>query len=437
MVTKELLEYIKSQKARGKTDDEIRADLEYNNWVEEDVEEGLQKVNSLDPDTPFEIEIKDRDKVFVIDEEASHPATQAKDDIEAPVGDKPKVVTSVLSILFAIISFLLIYRAGIMIAIMSVVNYYSYTTGAMYYFLNEFPLYGWVIMGFALSACVFLYGSFKIGKSTKGSFWFGLLVLMLLPISLSYVNYKLMFSVAKYFSTEAIIFSQGAPDIPARTSTLLIGVLGEPAFFVSVLTLIILVVSYKKFHFPNNGLSGGSRKLFLTLVLIFILPTSFMVFSGYRKANNDDFGYSGVSRRVNYHVYKPDPIPLGMIYASNFTPDKELAGRRNAIQVIYDFAYEQSPDISESRPIVLTQIGVREDFSMADFLTMEVGVYSNQKEVVIPYAKDGKGYFIKDDLSSGSSNKTLVMLTSDNVLIQISTLESGEHDLIDLAASLK
>jgi hypothetical protein len=82
-------------------------------------------------------------------------------------------------------------------------------------------------------------------------------------------------------------------------------------------------------------------------------------------------------------------------------------------------------------------MGVREDFSMADFLVMETGVYSNQKEVPIPQAKDGKGYFIKDDLNSGSSNKTLVFLTPDSVLVHISTLESGEHDLLDLASSLK
>jgi hypothetical protein len=437
MVTKELLEYIKSQKAKGKTDDEIQADLEYNNWVEEDIEEGLDKVNSLDPDTPFEIEVKDRDKVFVIDEEASHPATEAKVDIEAPMGDKPKVVTSILSILFGIISFLLIYRAGIMVAIMSVVNYYSYTTGAMYYFLNEFPLYGWVIMGFAISAGVFLYGAFKMSTSTKSAFWFGVITLLILPVSLSFINYELMFSVAKYFSSEAIIFSQEAPDIPVATSTLLFGILSEPAFFVSVLAFIILIASYKKFHFRNLGLSPRSKRVFLAFLILFTLPTSFMVFTSYNKAHKDDFGYASVSKKVNYHVYKPDPIPLGMIYATNFTPDKELAEKRNAVQVTYDFAFEQSPNISESRPIVLKQIGVKDDFSMADFLVMETGVYSNQKEILLPQAKGNVGYVIRENSNSGESNKTLVFLTPDNVLIHISTMESGEHDLIDIASSLK
>ena len=437
MLTKELLEYIKSQKAKGKKDDEIRADLEYNNWVGDDIEEGLGKVNSLDPNTPFEVEIKDRDKVFVIDDEIVHPAAEVHEDIKAPIGDKPKVVTSIISILFAIISFLLIYRVGMMIAIMTVVNYYSYTTGAMYYFLNEFPLYGWVIMSFSLSACIFLYGSFKLNLCTKAAFWFALISLLILPVSLSYVNYKLMFSVAKYFSSEAILFSQGAPDIPSATSTLLIGVLGEPAFFVSVLTLIILLISYKKFHFTGIGLTSKSKRLFVTLTILFILPTSFMVFNSYRKVSNDDFGYTNVTRKVNYHVYKPDPIPLGLVYASNFTSDKELTGRRNAVSVTYDFVYEQSPDISESRPIVMKQIGVKNDFSIADFIVTESGVYSTQKEIPIANSKDGNGYLIKNKLGNSDETKDLVYLTPDNVLIYISTVDSGEYDLIDLASSLK
>jgi hypothetical protein len=437
MVTKELLEYIKSQKSKGKNDDEIRADLEYNNWVEEDIDEGLDKVNSLDPNTPFEIEIKDRDKIFVVDDETTHPAAQAQENVKTPVGDKPKVIATILSILFAIISFLFIYRAGIMIAIMSVVNHFSYTTGAMYYFLNEFPLYGWVIMGFAISACVFLFGSFKISTSTRGAFWVGFISLLLIPTSMSYINYKLMVSVAEYFSTDAIVFTQGAPSIPTRASTILIGVLSEPAFFISILTFFILLISYKKLHFQNNKIPSKLKKLFIISLLLFIVPTSIVVLNGYKSANNDDFGYSNISKKVNYHVYRPDPIPLGMVYATNFMADKELAGKRNSVQVTYDFAYEKSPNIKDSRPIVLKQIGVSSDFSMADFLVMETGTYSNQKEIPLPFLESGVGYIIKDDLSLGNSNKTLVFLTEDNVLIHISTVASGEHDLIDLASSLK
>ena len=107
MVTKELLDYIKSQKIKGIDDENIEADLIENNWEYDDVKEALDKVNRLDPNTPFEIEVKDRDKVFVIDETVSHPATQADKDILAPVGDKPKVIAGVISILLLVVSFLL------------------------------------------------------------------------------------------------------------------------------------------------------------------------------------------------------------------------------------------------------------------------------------------------------------------------------------------
>lgn len=437
MVTKELLDYIKSQKSKGKSNEDIEKDLEYNNWVSEDIEDAISKVDSLDPSTPFEVEVKDREKVFVIDKTVSHPAAKADTSVEVPIGDKPKVVINVISILFAVISFLLIYRSGVMVAIMSVVNYYSYTTGAMYYFLNEFPLFGWVIMAFSISASIFLYGSFKINTGSRKSFWIGAIILLVMPVSLSYINYKMMYSVAEYFSTDTIGFSQGAPNIPAGASTIFIGVLSEPAFIMSVLTLSILLVSYKKFHFPRKPLSPKSKRLFLTLFLLLVLPSFLVVYSGYSKARNDDFGYSIASKKVNYHVYKPNPIPLGMVYATNFITDKELAGKRNAVQVTYDFAFEQSPDISDSRPIVVKQISVSDDFSMSNFLTTEAGVYSIQKEVSLENAAGGNAYLIKDNVNTGEFMKTLVYLTPDNVLVHLSTLDSGEHDLIDLASSLR
>ncbi|MBW6442084.1 hypothetical protein K0B04_04255 [Patescibacteria group bacterium] len=437
MVTKELLDYIKSQKIKGIDDEKIEADLIENNWECEDIREALDKVNRLDPSTPFEIQVKDRDNVFVIDETTSHPATQADEHISTPIGDKPKVIAGVISILLIVISFLFIYRAGIMITIMSIVDYYSHTAGAIHYFLNEFPLYGWVVISFALSACVMLYASFKVRSSSKPAFWFSFFSLLLLPASLSYINYKLMYSVARYFSKDAIILMQDKPNIPAGTSTLIVGVLGEPAFIISLITLVILLISYKKFHLPKESMPSNLKKIFITLTVLFFIPTLLFVYMSYSKAQKDDFGYKMAQEKVTYHIYKPNPIPLGMVYAADFLTDREMVGESNAVQVVYDFAYQESPDISKSRPITLKQTGVSQNFSIADYLAKESGVYSEQVTVNVNTSKDRTGYLIKNSLSDGGHTKNLIYVTQDDVLISLSTVDSGDFDLIDLANSLK
>ena len=436
MLNKQLIEYIKSERAKGDDDEVIKLNLIENNWEEADIDEALEKVNSIDPDTPFDIEIKDREKVFVVDNSRSHPATEVKENVDMPIGDKPKVMPNVISALLVVISFLFIYKAGMMITIMGIVDRASYSTGTIYYFLKEFPLYGWVIMTFSLSASVFLYASFKIHLGTKSAFWLGVISLLLFPVSLSYINYKLMLSVANYFSSEAIILSQNAPKIPAGTSTLIVGVLGEPAFFISFVTLVILLISFKKFHYPEVSLSGKSRSLLLIFILLFTLPTAFVVFSGYSKAKNDDFGYKKAGAVVGYHIYRPDPIPFGMVYSTNFITGKELAGVKNAVQVTYDFAFEEALKIKNSRPIVLKQMGIKPDFSMDKFISAE-GLGSEIKKIEVPIALNKEAYLLKKVSGTGKSAKNLVFITTDNVLISLLTVDSGEQDLVNIAVSLK
>lgn len=437
MVTKDLLEFIKYEKSKGTDEDTIKAELLDNSWVEKDIDEALKKVRSIDPNTPFETQEKNRDKVFVINDEVSHPATVVQEYVEMPVGDKPNVVAGVVSVLFMVISFLFIYKAGMMVAIMSIINKLSYTTGAMYYFLREFPLYGWVILAFAFSASIFLYNSFKIRQSSKFAFTLGALSLLIFPVSLSYINYKLMHSVGLYFSVANIDLGPNTPKIPSGAYTLLTGVFGEPAFLISFITLVILLFSYKKFHFKDKGLSSKNRVYVALFALLFLAPTFFVVLKGYSNAKNDDFGYSHAASKVRYHIYKPEKMPLGLIYSTNFITDKELVGIRDAVQVTYDYALEEIVDIKKSRPVVVKQVGVKPEFSLINYVSNISESYSQKRTVDIPNTVGGIGYLISNSFNLGGSSKTLVFQKNDNVLVSLSTVDSDSQDLIDIALSLE
>lgn len=437
MVTQDLIEYIKYQKSKKIDEEDIKKELLDNNWVKEDIENALNKVNSLDSDTPFDIHKKDRDNVFVIDSSVAHPATVVKEHVEIPVGDKASVIVGVISMLFIVISFLFIYKAGMMVAIMSIIDHFSYTEGSMYYFLKQFPMYGWVIIAFALSASIFLFNSFKIRVASRQSFIVGVLSLIVLTPSLLLINYNLMHSVGDYFSTQSIDLGENAPKIPTGTYTLLVGVFSEPAFLISFITLCILLFSYKKFHFKNNKISFKNLGYLAFFICLFMIPTLVVVLKSYSVAKNDDFGYSRAVSRTRYHIYKPKVMPLGLVYTSNFTTGKEMAGLKDAVQVVYDYALEEVVDLKKSRPVIVKQVGVHRSFIIKDYISSVSGVYSEISNVNIPNTVGGVGYLVSNNLETGGNNLSLIFQKSDNVLISLSTTNSNKQDLIDIATSLE
>jgi len=437
MVTQELIEYIKYQKSKKVADEDIVRELIENNWVRGDIENALNKVNSLDSSTPFETQEKDRDKVFVVDSTISHPATVVKENVEIPIGDKASVIIGIISMLFIVISFLFIYKAGMMVAVMSIIDHFSYTEGSMYYFIKQFPMYGWVVISFAISASVFLFNAFKIRVASKKSFITGLVTLLLLPSSLLFINYRLMHSVGSYFSTQEISLGENAPKIPSGTYTVLVGVFSEPAFLISFITLFILLISYKKFHFKNTRISSKSKRYLILLSALFIIPTLFVVLKSYSVAKNDDFGYSRAVSKTRYHIYKPGVMPLGLVYTSNFITGKEMAGLKDAVQVVYDYALEEVVHLKKSRPVIVKQVGVHRSFVIKDYISTISGVYSQTSTVNIPNTVGGVGYLISNTLEMGGDNLNLVFQKSDNVLVSLSTTNSSKQDLIDIALSLE
>ncbi|HPD74017.1 MAG TPA: hypothetical protein PLX95_01880 [bacterium] len=437
MVTQELIEYIKYQKSKKVADEDIVRELIENNWVRGDIENALNKVNSLDSSTPFETQEKDRDKVFVVDSTISHPATVVKENVEIPIGDKASVIIGIISMLFIVISFLFIYKAGMMVAVMSIIDHFSYTEGSMYYFIKQFPMYGWVVISFAISASVFLFNAFKIRVASKHSFTIGLVTLLLLPASLLLINYRLMHSVGSYFSTQEISLGENAPKTPSGTYTILVGVFSEPAFLISFITLSILIISYKKFHFKNTRISSKSKRYLILLSALFIIPTLFVVLKSYSVAKNDDFGYSRAVSKTRYHIYKPGVMPLGLVYTSNFITGKEMAGLKDGVQVVYDYTLEEVVDMKKSRPVIVKQVGVHRSFNINEYVAKESGMYSQTSTVNIPNTVGGSGYLILNPLGSSGDNLNLVFQKTDNVLISISTTDSGKQDLIDIAVSLE
>jgi hypothetical protein len=436
MVTKELIEYVKSRRSGGSSEGVIKKELVNNNWNIDDVEEALNKINSFDPTTPFEIHKKDRDNVFVIDSTKNHPATVAKNNLSIPVGGESNPIISVISLLLIVISFLLIYKAGLMITVMRIIDSPSYTSGTLYYFLKEFPSYGHVIIFFAVYASMALYSAFTVKTGSRKSFIFSLLCLIILPVVLTSVNHKLILPIIKHFSISPISFGYGVSKLSTEDFSIIGSVFNEPVSVISFITLIILLVSYKKFKVQNNKISKKNILTIVSITLVFIVPSVIAVISGYSVVRNTDFGYKKVSSKANFHVYRPDPMPSGLDYASNFSEERGFEYDKKAIHITCNFSLNKSGDAGQSKSIVLKQMKVNDGFSMEEFISKMSGAYGKLETINLPLAKDNKAYFVDGSLNTQGS-KSILILTNENVLISVSTVLSSRNDLINIAYSLK
>ena len=92
---------------------------------------------------------------------------------------------------------------------------------------------------------------------------------------------------------------------------------------------------------------------------------------------------------------------------------------------------------SKSRPVIVKQVGVHRTFNIKDYISTVSGVYSEISTVDVPNTVGGVGYLISNTLETGGDNLFLVFQKTDNVLISISTTNSGKQDLIDVALSLE
>ncbi|HRY56833.1 MAG TPA: hypothetical protein P5014_01580, partial [Patescibacteria group bacterium] len=184
-------------------------------------------------------------------------------------------------------------------------------------------------------------------------------------------------------------------------------------------------------------ISSKSKRYLILLSALFIIPTLFVVLKSYSVAKNDDFGYSRAVSKTRYHIYKPAVMPLGLVYTSNFITGKEMAGLKDGVQVVYDYTLEEVVDMKKSRPVIVKQVGVHRSFNINEYVAKESGMYSQTSTVNIPNTVGGSGYLILNPLGSSGDNLNLVFQKTDNVLISISTTDSGKQDLIDIAVSLE
>jgi len=157
---------------------------------------------------------------------------------------------------------------------------------------------------------------------------------------------------------------------------------------------------------------------------------------GYIRANDTDYGFNKAKSEVSYHIYKPTLTAGGLVNATKFITNKELAGKQNAIQVTYDVPLTDLVKEGKGKIIVLKQIGVESGFDLNSFASTEVKNASSQQTVNLAVALNQKAFLIQRKLEKIDLN-FLTYITNDNVLILLSSPHASVDELIQFAQSLQ
>lgn len=349
----------------------------------------------------------------------------------ASTKDKP-IIIKIISILLFIIASLYAFSAFVNLSIILIIEY-TFTAGALVNFvLKIFPTWGFIPIILSVASLIFFYVSYKLRNGSKFSYQLGIGSILAIPIPVALINQALFTPIINLLSATPPNFDGALPELPLEMSAFRFN---DPIFIIAFISLILLLLSFKKFQFPNDPLSNKAKVSLIVLALIILIPTITLISLGYIRANDNDLGYSDAQSQVTYHIYKPTLLPVDLDNATKFTIGEELAGKLNAVRVAYDTPFEVSVKNGESNLIVLTQVGVESNFNLDTFVTTFMNDVTLQKIPLIE-GSDQTGYLLQKSFED-STFSAIVYLTDDNVLITIVSPMVDSDELIQFASTLR
>lgn len=352
--------------------------------------------------------------------------------------EKKPTILKVISILFFALGSLYIpTTVGLLcVAIMGDLLV-EYANGAES-FTRQYPLYGVILLLFPLVTILFFYTAFKVKTGSKFAFILSIISFLSIFILPNLTEISIWsFARGVLFPTDSIA-SETVPLFVINFANLSRGELRGVSVLLGLVILLLLIISLKKFHFINQSLSKKAKIFLAIIALLFVLPTVSFVSFKFIEAATSDYAYAKAQSEVAYHIYKPSILPAGLARASKFTPGQELAGKQDAIRVVYDPPLGKMP--KGGKIVGLQQVGIEPGFDLYSFISnaSKVRDISTLQSIDLPFAANRTGYLRQAKLGESESySNSLAYITTDNVLIYISSLNTSAEELMQFASSLK
>jgi len=425
MVTQELINYIKTQKQQNVTDEAIIESLLKRNWSTEDINQAFLQINTLQISAPPTIY---QSSPAVPSQKVMSPTNNI--NIHISTEKKPRII-KIVSLFIFLIASLYVLTMVQLLGIIIIIERSFEAANSTLSFLKNFPTFGIIPIMFSLVSFFFFYLAFKIRNGSKFSLWLSISSLIIIPPLTAFISQILISPLAQLAASYGSS-NKSIPSSPLNPSNLLFDNL---MFILVIISVILIAISFKKFHFRNDPISNAAKVFLASVVVILIIPTLLIISLDYFKTLDTDFGYTKAKTTVGYHIYKPISVPNGMAYASKFITGKELAGKQNAVQVAYDIPFEELRKGRQSKLSIVQQVYVEPGFNLEAFATTFVKD-SNPQKIFISKAVNQTGFLIQKPLGN-STLSTIVYLTSDNILIMLVSPKVSPEELTQLAESLE
>lgn len=304
-------------------------------------------------------------------------------------------------------------------------SFWSFS-GMGYLFFVFMPIF------LSLSSLVLFYISFRIRDRSKRSWWLGLSSLPIISVVVSIIEKIAMVRLDGIFRFYDPNQQEQLPKV---------GVFSNPKAtgLVVTLFLILLLLSYRKFQFTGSGISDKAKKFLLAVFVFTTIPIAILSIYTFGLLKVYDFNYKKISSQVDFHVYKPNPLPDFLAYATGF----EIREKENdfypsdTVRVAFDLPVENMLKEGVSLPVVLNQASVDSSFNLEDFVhTLRQGDDDTVQRLVVFEARSQEAYSLQRPL--GDSFLTiLTYVTDDDVLIMLMSNRINLDTLMQLSQTLQ
>jgi hypothetical protein len=299
--------------------------------------------------------------------------------------------------------------------------------------LKWYPGYGLMPMISLIASIAILWGALRLNRGSRRDWVLALVILLVIPpLSRGILSWLLL-------PLTTLVETVGS-DNSNITTGWIDRVLTPDAFW--LLALVMLLISFKHFTLPAKPYS--TRMLLFMIGFVLIIGgsiTSYLSY-GYIKASDTDYGYTALARDLDYHLYRPNPMPTGKTLVTKFyensneEPKAMFGGRMDFISVYIGNDSPLHKPASGGGAILLKQVGVEPEFdtrSEAERIRLEG---DDVIELSLESNTFPLGYMVSRPFGENRIN-ILMAKSVDHTLIMFISPGATTSELIDLAERLK
>jgi hypothetical protein len=297
-------------------------------------------------------------------------------------------------------------------------------------YLKYYPKTGLLPILTCLMTIMFLYIGHKIRDSSRLSWFLGVISLLVLPVYSSLVMPVMAYPLIKMVSVFA-----GTPEKPIISPSLSVTTLAHyfSVFMIFELCLIVLLAYIKSFSEKSRPVGENAKTSIIVIFVLIFIPVTSVVGYGYWRANDTDFGLGSAESSVSYRIYYAPKPPGNRTNATNFIANEELAGRYDAVKVVYDIPLPSLIQTGIKSPITVKQVKVIPDFNLEKFaLRQERDSGTTADAVTVTNAVNRTGF-----ITRRNPYTYLWTLMPEDILIGISSETADDTELIATAEALR